>query len=246
MANQVFNRYEKKYIISTEVYHRIIPLLEDYMEVDEHSRNGVFYSICNIYYDTSDNEIIRKSIDKPIYKEKLRLRSYGVVTLKDKVYIEIKKKFDGCINKRRVAMTHEEALRFLKTQQKPQTPTGLNEQIINEIDFLIHRYSSLQPALYLSYDRNALFGKENPNFRVTFDTNLLTRRYDLRLDYGIYGEELLPKGQWIMEAKSDYTFPLWFAELLSKYKIYPISFSKYGSEYRKYLQSYETGKQMII
>ncbi|MHB8128680.1 MAG: VTC domain-containing protein [Mobilitalea sp.] len=240
MAIEVFNRYEKKYIISDKVYQLIKPQLEKYMELDAHSRNGDFYTICNIYYDTPDNEIIRKSIEKPAYKEKLRLRSYGVVGPKDKVYLEIKKKYNHCVNKRRTSIILEEAYNYFETKQKPKAKNLINEQILNEIDFMIHRYPTLQPALYLSYDRNAMFGIENNNFRITFDTNIRTRRYDLRLDIANYGELLLPPDHWVMEAKLDQTAPLWFAELLSRYKVYPTTFSKYGTEYQQMLLHKDT------
>lgn len=232
MAIEVFNRYEQKYIISDEVYQRIKPILEDYMEVDTHSRNGDFYTICNIYYDSPSNEIIRKSIDKPIFKEKLRLRSYGIVGKSDKVYLEIKKKFNGIINKRRTSILLEDAYQYFATREKPEPKPFMNGQILSEIDYMIQRYY-LQPALFLSYDRNALFGIDEPNFRITFDNNIRTRRYDLGLDYGNYGDQLLPKDYWIMEAKMEKTAPLWFAQVLSTYKVYPASYSKYGTEYEK-------------
>jgi len=235
VAIEVFNRYEKKYIISDKVYRLIKPQLEEYMEIDAHSRNGDFYTICNIYYDTPDNEIIRKSIQKPVYKEKLRLRSYGVVGPKDKVYLEIKKKYNHCVNKRRTSILLEEAYNYFETKQKPKAKNSLNQQILDEIDFMIQRYPTLKPALYLAYDRNAMFGIENSNFRITFDTNIRTRRYDLRLDIANYGDLLLPPDLWVMEAKLDQTAPLWFAELLSRYKIYPTTFSKYGTEYQQML-----------
>lgn len=233
MVVEVFNRYEKKYIISDNIYRQLRHELEDYMEVDEYSRNGDFYSICNIYYDTPNNEIIRKSIEKPAYKEKLRLRSYGVVNQKDKVYLEIKKKFNGCVNKRRTSILLEDAYRYIETRQKPLAKNHMNQQILNEIDFFINRYPVLKPALYLSYDRNAMFGIEDRNFRITFDTNIRTRRDQVGLDIGNFGDLLLPEGEWIMEVKMKNAAPLWFAELLSRYKIYPISFSKYGAEYQR-------------
>lgn len=235
MAIEVFNRFEKKYRISDELFRIIKPQLEEYMEVDEHSRNGEFYTICNLYYDTVNNDLIRKSIEKPVYKEKLRVRSYGEAGLSDMVFVEIKKKFGGCVNKRRTSMTLGEAYHYLETGQKPKAKNPLNEQIQREIDYLLYRYPTLQPALYLSYERNALFGIEDRSFRITFDNNLLTRRYDLGLEYGIYGEPLLPQDQWIMEVKVNRAAPLWFAELLSRYRIYPTSFSKYGMEFQKTL-----------
>lgn len=237
MVIESFTRYEEKYIITDEIYRLIKPQLEEYMEIDEHSRNGNFYTICNIYYDTPDNEIIRKSIERPTYKEKLRLRSYGVVKPTDMVYLEIKKKYDGCVYKRRTSLALEEAYQYLETMQKPVAINQMNEQILNEIDFIIRKYHNLQPMLYLSYDRNAVFGMEDSSFRITFDTNIRTRRYDIRLDKGIYGDLLLPEGQWVMEVKMKAVVPLWFAELLSKYKIYPVSFSKYGMEYQKKMQN---------
>ena len=235
MAIEVFNRYETKFIISDEIYRKLKPQLEEYMEVDEHSRNGEFYTICNIYYDTPNHEIIRKSIEKPIYKEKLRLRSYGVVDQKDKVFLEIKKKYKGCVNKRRTSILLEDACRYLETRQKPVAKNNMNAQILNEIDYFIHRYPDLMPALYLSYDRNAMFGIDDRNFRITFDTNIRTRRNNVGLDKGNYGELLLPEGVWVMEVKIKDAAPLWFAELLSSYKLYPTSFSKYGTEYRNFM-----------
>ncbi|MGB4660735.1 MAG: polyphosphate polymerase domain-containing protein [Mobilitalea sp.] len=233
MAVEVFNRCEKKFIITEEIYRNIRPELEEYMEVDAYSRNGDFYTICNIYYDTPDNQIIRRSIEKPAYKEKLRLRSYGMVESRDKVYLEIKKKYDGIVNKRRISIPLEDAYRFIQTREKPKLGNIKNEQVINEIDYMLKRYPLLQPTLYLSYDRNAMFGIDNKEFRITFDTNIRTRREELSLEKDNYGELLLPPGLWIMEAKISNATPLWFAELLSKYKIYPTTFSKYGTEYQK-------------
>lgn len=232
MATEVFNRYECKYIISDKVCRSIKPQLEEYMEVDEHSRNGDFYTICNIYYDTPDHAMIRKSLDKPVYKEKLRLRSYGVVGPKDKVYLEIKKKYDGIVNKRRTAILLEDAYRYFNKKDKPELKPFMNRQVLNEIDYIIQK-RSLQPMLYLSYDRNAMFGMEDKSFRITFDTNIRTRRYDIGLDIGNFGELLLSPDMWVMEVKIENTAPLWFAELLSAYHIYPATYSKYGAEYQE-------------
>lgn len=232
MAIEVFNRSEIKYLLTDELYRKLRPVLEDYMEVDAHSKNGEFYTICNIYYDTDHHDLIRRSIDKPPYKEKLRLRSYGVVRPGDKVFLEIKKKYDGKVNKRRTSLKLEDAYHYMQTREKPAPKNYMGCQVFREIDNLMDRYL-LKPMLYLSYDRNAYFGKEDDGFRVTFDTNILTRREDLGLDIGIYGENLIPPGYWIMEAKAENALPLWFAKLLSTYQIYPASFSKYGSEYRK-------------
>lgn len=232
MAIEVFNRHEKKYLISDAMYRKITPILEEFMHVDEHSRNGDLYTICNIYYDSPNNDLIRKSIEKPVYKEKVRLRSYGVVKENDLVYLEIKKKFKGFVNKRRTKIKLKDAYQYIRTKEKPALKSYMNGQVLNEIDYIVQRYS-LEPALFLSYDRMAMFGKDDRSFRVTFDTNIRTRRYDIGLDIGNYGEVLLDPKLWIMEAKAEQAVPIWFAKMLSEHKIYPTSYSKYGNEYKQ-------------
>ena len=230
MSITVFNRYEKKFLVKEEQYNTIIKQLEEYMVPDSHSRDGGFYSICNIYYDTEDDELIRKSIEKPIYKEKLRLRSYGQPGPMDEAFIEIKKKFKGNVNKRRVTLPLQEAVDYLDRNIVPHS-IDPNSQIFKEIDFMRQRYD-LVPKVYLSYDRRAYFGKDDNEFRITFDTNIQARRNDLDLSAGAYGLHLLPEGDWIMEIKVLQGMPMWLTELLSDLKVYKTSFSKYGTEYR--------------
>jgi len=243
MAIEVFNRYEKKYRITDECYKRLRERLLEYMEPDAHSRDGEFYTICNIYYDTVHNDLIRRSQEKPVYKEKLRLRSYGVVTPEDKVFLEIKKKYKGLVNKRRTKLKLAEAYTFVENGVLPEHQSYMNAQVLRELQYFLKRMDmELRPALFLSYDRVAMFGKDNKDFRVTFDRNITTRRYDLGLHYGVYGEKLLPEDEWIMEVKIDNAMPLWMTKILSEFRIYPASFSKYGTEYTRYVTGQrETG-----
>lgn len=234
MAIEVFNRYEKKYRIRDDTCQKLRERLSETMESDAHSRNGEFYTICNIYYDTPDNNLIRTSIDGAVYKEKLRLRSYGTVTPEDKVFLEIKKKYKGLVNKRRTKLELQEAYRYIQTKEKPPLQPYMNGQVLQEIDYMLHRMT-LEPKIFLSYDRCAMFGKDNKDFRITFDRNIRARRYDLGLQYGVYGEPLLPEDEWIMEVKMERTMPLWMAQLLSECGIYPAHFSKYGTEYKTYI-----------
>lgn len=235
MAIEVFNRYEKKYRITDATYQKLRDRLSEYMEADEHSRNGEFYTICNIYYDTPNNDLIRRSIEKPVYKEKLRLRSYGVVEMDKKVFLEIKKKYEGLVNKRRTKLRLSEAYEFIKTKELPEFQPYMNAQVLKELQYMLNRME-IQPALFLSYDRVAMFGKDNKDFRMTFDRNITTRRYDLGLHYGIYGEKQLREDEWIMEIKIDKAMPLWMTKILSELQIYPSSYSKYGTEYCNYIK----------
>ena len=102
MTQEIFKRYEKKYMLTQKQHDALIPVLERRMKADHYGE----HTISNIYFDTRDYELVRKSIEKPEYKEKLRLRAYGKVTDNGVVYAELKKKFDGGVYKRRIPMTH--------------------------------------------------------------------------------------------------------------------------------------------
>ena len=230
MAIEVFNRYESKFLIDRGTYDHILNELLKYMELDEYNKTHEFYTISNIYYDTEDNTLIRNSLAKPRYKEKLRLRAYGVPELDSKVYLEIKKKYCGLVNKRRTTIQLKEAYGFVNTGIKPVIKDYMNRQVVNEIEYLLKFYD-LEPKLYLAYDRKALFCKENRDLRITFDNRIRTRRYDLRLESGDYGENLLQDGQFLMEIKAANSIPIWLSKLLSENNIFRLSFSKYGKEY---------------
>lgn len=241
MAIEVFNRTEKKYSIDTATFNVLRERMKPYMNPDKYNADGGCYMISNIYYDTPDNELIRRSVDKPIYKEKLRLRGYGKQEMTDKVFLEIKKKYKGVVNKRRTKIYLSDAYRFVKNGEftnadgSKELPDFMNKQVTDEIKYFIDQYKGLQPALYLSYERYAMFSKTDFDLRITFDKNITTRRYDLGLHYGNYGDKLLPEDTWIMEIKVNKAMPMWLADLLSELKIYPTSYSKYGTEYANYI-----------
>lgn len=234
MAIEVFNRYEKKFLIQTAVYEALQRRLLEYVELDDYNKSHEFYTISNIYYDTKDDFLIRNSLEKPVYKEKLRLRGYGIPSREDKVFLEIKKKVAGVVNKRRTKLTLDEAYAFADSRIKPQSKDYMNKQVLNEIEYLLRLYKP-EPKLYLAYDRRAFFSKEDRGLRITFDTNIRTRRTNLRLEEGDHGEQLLEKEQWLMEIKAERAMPVWLPRLLSEYKIVNTSFSKYGEEYKKTL-----------
>ncbi len=234
MAIEVFSRYEKKYMMNSAVYLKIQDVLRKYMNADPYNKDGAFYTISNIYYDTPDNYLIRNSTMKPAYKEKLRLRAYGVPKEEDLIFLEIKKKFQKIVNKRRTKLSLKEAYSFVENGEKPALQEYMNPQVLNELEYFIRRYP-LKPKLYLAYDRFAYFGEGQRDLRISFDTNIRTRRDQLRLEKGDFGELLLDDNLWLMEIKAEKAIPVWVGEMLSEYEIFPVSFSKYGTEYQKYL-----------
>ena len=236
MAIEVFNRYENKYRIDADTLIKLEGRLSDHMELDAYNKENETYTIANLYYDTPDSYYIRTSLSKPQYKEKLRLRAYGVPDADTIVYAEIKKKVNGLVNKRRSALKLEEATEFLGSGSIPEQQPYHNGQVLNEVSYLLSRHE-LRPTLYLAYDRRAYFGSGERDLRISFDRGIRTRRYDLKLDLGDYGAPLIESNQWVMEIKTSQSIPLWLTRLLSEYRIYPVSFSKYGAEYMRLLEN---------
>ena len=235
MAIEVFNRQEIKYLLSDDDKNALLEIIGTYMDSDPYNKDGKPYTICNLYLDTSSDELIIKSLEKPVYKEKIRLRSYGTAAATDTVYLESKKKFDGVVTKRRTAFLLKDAYKYIEDGTVPSFEKQ-NKQVMREIDYIMKMYK-LSPRVYISYDRLAYFEKNNSDFRLTIDRNIQTRRSDLRLEIPSYGEQLLPEGKWLLEAKAFKAFPLWFVRFLSNRKIYSTSFSKYGAEYKKYIET---------
>lgn len=164
----IFQRYEKKYLLPANQYHALRPVLETHMQPDLYGRT----TVCSIYFDTPDHRVIRRSLEKPVYKEKLRLRSYGVPEASDRVFIELKIKYRGIVYKRRTDMPLSEAVAYPCQGDIPRNPN----QITHEIDRFLRFYPGIGPAMYLSCDRTAFTGRENRDLRVTFDSRILCGR----------------------------------------------------------------------
>ena len=252
MSIQTFKRLEKKYQLRTDQYEALLPILEQHMEHDPFCPDGAFYEIYNIYYDTDDYRLIRASLQKPYYKEKLRLRSYQPMEAADiPVFLEIKKKVGGIVSKRRASLSYEEAGLFMEEHRLPETEQFLDSQVLEEISWL-RKQKELTPAASISYRRTAWFGKDDPDFRITFDSEILAG--DLRSSRqagfehadancgsrvsepcrkpeGSSPVPLLPPDTFLMEVKITGAAPLWLADALASLSIKPVSFSKYGTMY---------------
>ncbi len=218
-----FERIETKYLITEEQRERLLSRTAGRVSADEYGKSR----IANVYFDTPDHRIIRRSLEKPVYKEKLRLRSYGTPEGREAtVFLELKKKYRGVVYKRREPMTYGEATDFLK-HPVPET------QIEREIARFLSFYPDIQPAMYLAYRREAFFGCFDPGLRLTFDTDIRYREEAAELSRGVYGRELLSPGQVLLEIKVGGAMPLWLSEILSEEKIFRTSFSKYGRAYQQ-------------
>ena len=228
-----FRRCEKKYLLTYGQYQAMRLGMARYMEPDAHPH----YSISNLYYDTEHYDLIRKSLEKPVYKEKLRLRSYGVPGDRDPGFVEIKKKFEGVVYKRRITMELRDADPYLRGMRD-----GDGSQISREIDYFLQLYRPT-PKVFIAYDREAYRAADGSELRITFDTGLRARSNDLDLRLGDHGLPLLDGAFYLMEIKIPDAAPLWLARLLSEHGIFPTSFSKYGAYYKQYVLG---GKSAVL
>lgn len=169
-ANGIFQRIEKKYRLTPQQRAALIPVLKEHMELDRYGKS----TITSLYLDTPDNDLICRSLEKPLYKEKIRIRRYGAIdtmTGNNDVFLEIKKKYKDVVYKRRVNMTWNAACAFLKgmdyveaCQRYPLTDSKRaqdslsvrSQQIAREIIAFGTIHRNLTPSMSIAYDRTAL------------------------------------------------------------------------------------------
>lgn len=211
--------------------------MRTYMTSDCHGES----TVRNVYYDTPDARLVRRSLEKPVYKEKLRVRCYRTVSAEDDVFVELKKKYRGVVYKRRIILPESTAESYLIARQPLVNPS----QISREIDALFDFYPGLAPAMYLCYDRSAYFSSDDPGFRVTFDRNIRWRQDGMTLTAEPDGKPLLDGGQSLMEIKSAGSIPLWMTHTLTEARIFRTSFSKYGIAYTTTLQNEITQRSKV-
>ena len=222
---EVFKRAEIKYLLKKEQFDELMPYLEKKASVDAYGLS----KINNIYFDTEDFRLIRTSIEKPMYKEKLRLRTYGDTTDDTNSFIEIKKKFDGIVYKRRISGRYADTFNYLTGHGEPVGKS----QVGKEIESFMETYPGLRPAMMISYHRIAMAGKEDPDFRVTFDTNIRWSTLHLDLRKEDKGKPIIAPDEYLMEIKVANAIPMDLSKKLSELRIFPVSFSKYGRGYKE-------------
>jgi len=227
MAYQaVFKRYEIKYRMTKKQQRAVLEAMLPYMRLDDFGHT----QIRNIYFDTEHYRLVRRSIEKPSYKEKLRIRSYRKVKAQDKVFVELKKKYDDIVYKRRESMPYHALVSWLENGS--ETPFPIDTQIGREIAYFFTYYQTLKPKVFLSYEREAFYALDGSDFRVTFDENILARQEALSLSEEIWGERLIDQDCVLMEIKTSGGIPLWMTKVLTQERIYKTSFSKYGAAYQ--------------
>lgn len=236
MAIEIFNRQELKFVITRADYEAMKPTFERAMHHDKHNANGRPYALYNMYIDTPDSQLIRHSLDKPVYKEKLRIRSYHPFNVDQPVFLELKKRYKRITNKRRTKIMYDDALSLVTTSQLPALHDYMNHQVVREIQAMctMRRY---EPKVFITYKRQAYVAAgADDDLRVTFDFDLVACRYGKT-----ERAALLPSDRLIMEVKTRHGMPLWLVTLLTQHGIKKQRFSKYGNEYTHFLTTQQQG-----
>lgn len=226
---KIFQRKENKYLLTQSQFQSFFDDLHQYMSVDQYG----LHTIQSLYYDTPDYYFIQRSISKPKYKEKFRVRSYGIARADSLVFLEIKKKVAGIVYKQRLVFTYEEYLNWEVSGKFSDQLTSV--QIAREITWLFYRQPTLSPKVLITYDRLSLFMADDSEFRVTFDQNIRYCTENLALDNKPSGKLVAPEVGVLMEVKAMGAYPLWFTALLTKYHIQKSSFLKYAQTYQRHL-----------
>ena len=214
---QSFERYEKKYIISKTQASEMIAFLKLHMALDRHHNpeHIVPYKIHSYYLDDHEAHIIKKSIEKPSYKEKYRLRWYNDLT---KLFLEVKIKHLKRSHKKRFEITQKELeLQDYRTLIKTSYHYGY-------LNALTH--ASIEKYCLIDYERIA-FDDTDKGIRVTFDFNV-SYTFD-NASYPLHDEDFV-----ILEIKYRDAFPIFLSSYLSEHKIYSRSLSKIGRSYQQY------------
>lgn len=219
MTQQIFRRKEIKYLLTEKQTQDLMWQIEPHLKRDKYFKG----TNCSIYFDNNDRYLAIHSLEKPLYKEKVRVRSYGVPKLDDNVFLEIKKKYKGVGSKRRIPIKLTDFYKYLETGKLDVVSSVIKA----ELDMAIKRHG-LRPMMFLAYDRTSYCDRDNPTFRITFDRNIRSRNDDLRLEHGDSGKKFFKNNTVVMEVKALGAYPLYFVHALSKLKIYPASFSKYS------------------
>ena len=227
MAQMVFKRHEIKYQLTNDQRERLERAMRAHMVPDEYGPS----TVRNIYFDTPTHLLARRSAEHPLYKEKIRVRSYVPAQDDTPVFLELKKKCDGIVYKRRCTLQLQAAKELLAGTRAAQT------QIEREIAFSAQRYEGLQEAMYVAYDREAFYDEHNHEFRMTFDRAVRCRWNDVSLGGSSAGIALMPHDQSLLEVKCAAGMPLWLVDFLSEEGIYKGRFSKYGAAVERQLQS---------
>ncbi len=218
-----FKRYELKYLLTSAQKEAVLTAISAHMKLDRYGRT----TIRNIYFDTDNFRLIRRSLEKPVYKEKLRLRSYSLAAPDTEIFIELKKKYKSVVYKRRLSLPEGQAMSaFLN-----ETPLPIHSQIGDEIEYFRKFYGVLEPKVFLSYEREAFYALDGSDLRITFDDDILYRTTELSLCSEVGGKRVLREGSVLMEIKTSGAIPLWLTNILSANNIHKTSFSKYGTAF---------------
>lgn len=229
-----FKRYELKYMMTRAQKEALLRVMEGHLQLDQYGHS----TIRNIYFDTDTFRLVRRSIEKPLYKEKLRVRSYQRAGENSMVFVELKKKFESVVYKRRVMLPHRAAMDALENEAS----LPIDSQIGAEIEAFREFYGpTLKPAMLLTYEREAYFPVDGTDFRLTLDENILWRMDNMDLGAEAYGNAVLDDDLVLMEVKTPGGIPLWMTHFLTENKIYQTSFSKYGAAF----QQWQAGEHLL-
>ncbi len=222
IALDTFKRVEDKYIMTKKQAARFMELCSSHLKEDTYFR----YTVRSVYFDSERSDLVIRSLMKPDYKMKLRLRSYCDPQGDTPVFLETKKEFEDIIYKRRIGLSYDEAIAYLDYG----IPHHVKNNTADEIDYLLNYYN-LSEKVMIAYDRECYASKTEDDVRITFDSNVRYRIDGFSMVLDGSEKRLTDEDTVVMEVKAMDRYPLWLTKTLSAMKLYRGSFSKYGKIY---------------
>ena len=238
----IFERREKKFLVEQQRLESFLNKIHTHLTPDE---RGVT-KVSSLYYDTPENTLISRSLEKPVYKEKLRIRAYGEVSSDSIVFVELKKKFKGIVYKRRFGCALNDSYAFMQNgkgmsdtflcsqemQGQTMSDTTLAKRNYLEVKACKNRYRKLEPKMLIVTNRLALYTNDGSGVRLTIDFQPCFDSQNLKLDSQAPHQSLIDEDVCILEIKSANALPMWMIEAMSEARIRPQSFSKYGHAFK--------------
>jgi len=218
----IFKRNEEKYLMTQTQANQLINAMSNHMKPDDFGT----YWVQNLYFDTENWDIINNSMEKPFYKEKVRLRCYGMPEAADFFFLEIKKKYSGVVYKRRLSITPADIM----NHSLEEVLSKDNSQIAKELKYHIQKMG-VKEKFFLAYYRQAFVsaGMEDDGLRLTIDSNISYRLDMLHFTQPQLGCAALDSNTFLLEIKTPLSIPLWLVRILDELEIFPSSFSKYAT-----------------
>lgn len=228
-------RLEYKYLVPTALLEPIRAALRPHVYPDPlggRDKPGE-YTVRSIYYDTLAFDCYHTKLAGLKVRNKFRIRGYNTPGLDPVVYLEIKKRNSGFIDKHRAPVLRRDLKSLLSSRdiERYVIASAAMPAAHRDAERFLYHYVrfALHPAVLVVYDREAVMARLDPSLRITYDTGLrrtLAPSLDDLYDDGRLGPAM--HKTFIFELKFfRCALPGWIRAVIAKFALPRMALSKY-------------------